>query len=357
MKGVVLAGGEGSRLRPITHAGPKQLVPVANKPVMEYVIEDMVETGIDELGVVLGNKGRDEIQAYFGDGSDWGASITYIVQGEPLGLAHAVGCAKEFVGDDQFVVYLGDDLIRENIERMVADFDPESCAATVGLRRVEEPSRYGIADTDERGDVVGLVEKPENPSSDLALVGVYAFTPAIFDQIQRLETSWRGEYELTDAIQGLFKEGHRVQSHIIDGWWQDVGKPKDVLNANRYLLRTVEPTTEGTIEAEERVRGRIEIGPNSVIEAGAEVQGPVSIGRNTTIGSDSLIGPYTSIGNNCVIDNVQIESSVVIGNSTIDCDSTISDSLIARGSDIISNGTDGSDKKHLIVGQDAHLEL
>ena len=261
MKGIVLAGGTGSRLRPITHTGPKQLVPVANKPVIEYAIDDLVEAGITEIGVVLGNKGRQEIQNYLGDGSDFGVEITYIVQGEPLGLAHAVGCAKDFVGDDSFVVYLGDDLMREGIVEFVDDFDPDEYAAGIGLQQVDEPERYGIVevedppesdgtdaggdDTADVGDVVGLVEKPDDPPSDLALIGIYVFTPAIFEQIERLEPSWRGELEITEAIQGLIDDGDRIQSHVVHGWWKDTGKPEDVIHANRLVLDDI---AEGSVQ-------------------------------------------------------------------------------------------------------------
>jgi glucose-1-phosphate thymidylyltransferase len=225
MKGVVLAGGTGSRLRPITHTGPKQLVPIANKPVIDYAIEDLVAAGIDDIAVILGEKGREDIQNHLGSGDAFGVDITYIVQGEPLGIAHAVGCARDFVGEDSFVVYLGDDLMREGIADMVSDFDSEEYEAGIGLQAVDEPSRYGIVGLDEDGDVVELVEKPDNPPSELALIGIYVFTPAIFEQIETLDPSWRGELEITDAIQGLLDDGHRVQSHVVHGWWKDTGKP------------------------------------------------------------------------------------------------------------------------------------
>lgn len=357
MKGVILAGGTGSRLRPITHTGPKQLVPIANKPVLEYAVDDLVEAGIDEIGIVLGNKGRDEIQEYFGDGSDWGVEITYIVQGEPLGLAHAVGCSKSFVGDDSFVVYLGDDLMREGITELVEDFNSEEYAAGIGLQEVEEPSRYGIVDVNEEGDVTQLVEKPDDPPNNLALIGIYVFSPEIFEQIEALDKSWRGEYEITEAIQGLLDDGKRIQSHVVHGWWKDTGKPEDVLHANRLVLDDIGTQVEGTIEDDESVTGRIELGKGSVVEKGAVVRGPVSVGENTQISSDTYLGPYTSIGDDCVIDGAHIESSVVVGESEISAERTIVDSLIGRKATITANSEKKPDGERLIVGQNSSLEL
>jgi len=357
MKGVILAGGTGSRLRPITHTGPKQLVPIANKPVLEYAVDDLVEAGIDEIGIILGYKGREEIQEYFGDGSDWGVDITYIVQGEPLGLAHAVGCARDFVGDDSFVVYLGDDLMREGITDLVEDFNPEEYAAGIGLQEVDEPSRYGIVDVNDDGDVIQLVEKPDDPPNNLALIGIYVFTPAIFEQIEALEKSWRGEYEITDTIQGLLDEGNRIQSHVVHGWWKDTGKPGDVLHANRLVLDDIESRIEGTIEDEESVTGRLELGEGSVIEEGAVVRGPASVGANTVVKSGTYLGPYTSIGDDCVIDGVHVESSVVVGESEISADRKIVDSLIGRKATITTDREKKPEGERLVVGQNSSLEL
>lgn len=357
MKGIILAGGTGSRLRPITHTGPKQLVPIANKPVIEYAVDDLREAGITDIGIVLGNKGRDEIQAYFGDGSGFGVDITYIVQGAPLGLAHAVGCVRDFVDRDTFVVYLGDDLMREGITELVEDFNSDEYAAGIGLQQVDEPSRYGIVDVNNDGDVIQLVEKPDNPPNNLALIGIYVFTPAIFDQIEVLEKSWRGEYEITEAIEGLLNNGKRIQSHIVHGWWKDTGKPEDVLDANRLVLDDIETRIDGTIENDESVTGRIELGEGSVIERGAVVRGPVSIGEGTTIGSGAYIGPYTSIGDDCLIDDVHIESSVVIGESRVNCERTIIDSLLGRGATISTSDGTKPQGVRLVVGEQSTLQL
>jgi len=357
MKGVVLAGGTGSRLRPITHTGPKQLIPIANKPVIDYAIEDLADAGIDDIAVILGNKGRDEIQAHLGDGDAFGVDITYIVQGEPLGLAHAVGCAKDFVGDEPFVVYLGDDMMREGITDLVEDFDPAEYAAGIGLQTVEEPSRYGIVDVNEAGEVTELVEKPEDPPNNLALIGIYVFTPAIFEQIEALDPSWRGEYEITEAIQGMLDAGETIQSHVVHGWWKDTGKPEDVLHANRLVLDDIETDIRGTVEDDSSIVGRVQIGEGSTVSEGAIIRGPVSIGCNTEIGPDTYLGPYTSIGDDCVLDEAHIESSVVIGENEITCDRTIVDSLIGRKATVTNSTRKKPDGERLVVGQNSSLEL
>jgi len=357
MKGVLLAGGTGSRLYPITHTGPKQLVPIANKPVLDYAIEDLREAGIDEIGVILGNKGREAIQNHLGDGSEYGVDITYIVQGDPLGLAHAVGCARDFVGDDSFVVYLGDDLMREGITDLVADFDPAEYAAGIGLQEVEEPSRYGIVGLNENDDVIELAEKPDDPPSNLALIGIYVFTPAIFEQIGDLEPSWRGELEITDAIQGLLDDGRRVQSHIVHGWWKDTGKPEDVLHANRLVLDDVDENLAGAVEDEESIVGRVDLREGAIVEEGAVVRGPVSIGEETRIGSGAYIGPYTSIGPNSEIDDVHIEASVTMGDNEITADRTVIDSLIGRQATITSNANKQPNGDRMVVGRNSTLEL
>jgi len=357
MKGVILAGGTGSRLRPITDTGPKQLVPIANKPVLEYALDDLTDAGIDEIGIILGDKGRRKIQRHFGDGTAFGVDITYIVQGEPLGLAHAIGCARDFVGGDPFVVYLGDDMMNERIEDLVADFDPDLYSAGIGLQEVDEPSRYGVVACNELGDVMELVEKLENPPSNLALIGVYVFTPQIFEQIEKLVPSWRGELEITEAIQGLLDDGQRVQSHVVHGWWKDTGKPGDVLHANRLVLDDLESDIQGTVMKGASVTGRVEIDSGTTIEDGAVIRGPVSIGKNTTIGSDAYVGPYTSIGDGCEINNVHVEETVLIGDNLITADRKIVDSLIGREASITTNKDKQPTGDRLVIGQNSALEL
>jgi glucose-1-phosphate thymidylyltransferase len=357
MKGVVLAGGTGSRLRPITHTGPKQLVPVANTPVLQYGIEDLREAGIDEIGVVLGNKGREAIQEFLGDGSEFGVEITYIVQGNPLGLAHAVGCAREFVGDDDFVVYLGDNILKQGIGELVENFGTGDYAAGIALQRVDNPRQFGVADVDETGTVDRLVEKPDDPPSDLALIGIYVFSPEIFDAIERIEPSWRGELEITDAIQLLLDDGHAIDSHVVEGWWKDTGKPEDILDANRLVLEGRPGERAGSVEEGAEVTGHIDLHESAVVESGAVVRGPVSIDANTTIRAETYVGPYTSIGPNTVVENTHIENSVVIGDSEITTDGKIIDSLVGRGASLGSSRGLLPEGRRLIVGENSDLKL
>jgi glucose-1-phosphate thymidylyltransferase len=357
MKGLVLAGGTGSRLRPITHTGPKQLVPVANKPVIQYGIEDLRDAGISDIGIVLGQKGRDEIQEFLGDGSEFGINITYIVQGEPLGLAHAVGCAREYVGDEDFVVYLGDNILNDGIGGLVEPFREGQFEAGIALQRVSNPQQFGIAEVDSEGVVRSLVEKPDDPPSSLALIGIYAFTPRIFDAIEELEPSWRGELEITDAIQSLLDDGEAVDSHVVEGWWKDTGKPEDILEANRLVLESHPGDTEGTIESGADVTGHVDLHESATIEAGAVVRGPVTIASETTIAPDTYIGPYTSIGPNCSIANVHLENSVVVGDSRITTAGRIVDSLLGRGAMVESADDLLPEGRRLVVGENSQLKL
>ncbi|WP_276279669.1 glucose-1-phosphate thymidylyltransferase [Halorussus caseinilyticus] len=357
MKGLVLAGGTGSRLRPITHTGPKQLVPVANKPVIQYGIEDLAAVGIDEIGVVLGTKGREEIQNFLGDGSDFGVDITYIVQGEPLGLAHAVGCAREFVDGDDFVMYLGDNILKQGIGEMVERFRAEDCAAGIALQHVDNPQQFGVADVEPDGTVTRLVEKPTDPPSDLALIGIYIFSPKVFDVISDLEPSWRGELEITDAIQALIERGETIDSHVVDGWWKDTGKPMDILEANRLVLEEKPGSRNGTIDGGADVMGHVDLHEDAAIESGAVVRGPVSIAAETVIEDGSYVGPYTSIGPDSVIDGVHIENSIIVGESTLSTDGRIVDSLIGRGASVGSSKDLLPEGRRLVVGENSNLKL
>jgi glucose-1-phosphate thymidylyltransferase len=357
MKGVLLSGGTGSRLRPITHTGPKQLVPVANKPVLEYAVEDLREAGITDIGVVLGHKGRGDIQNVLGDGSDYGVDITYIVQGNPLGLAHAAGCAREFVGDDDFVMYLGDNLLKSGVTDLVESFDGGDYGAGIALQRVDEPRAFGIADVDDQGEVTELVEKPDDPPTDLALIGVYVFSPAVFDAIDDLDPSWRGELEITDAIQGLLESGYGIDSHVVTGWWKDTGKPEDILEANRLVLGDVTLETAGAVETDAETEGRIELAESARIADGAVVRGPVSIAENTTIKRGAYVGPYTSIGPNSTLENVHIENSVVIGDSDVSASGRIVDSLLGRNANVESADEMLPAGRRLVVGENSELKL
>ena len=333
MKALILAGGAGTRLRPITYTRAKQLVPVANKPILFYGIEAMVAAGITEIGVIVGDT-RDEVMTALGDGSRFGASITFIPQDEPLGLAHCVLIAREFLGDDDFVMYLGDNLMEQDLSAFVAAFGdarggdagPE---AQILLKQVPDPHRFGIASLDEHGDVVHLVEKPDDPPSDLALVGVYLFTARVHDAVAAIEPSPRGELEITDAIQWLIDEGERVRCELLTGWWIDTGKLTPLLEANRLLLEKIERSIDGSVDDASTIEGRVVIADGAVIE-NSTIRGPVAIGRGTTV-RDSFIGPFSAVGNECSISHSEIEHSVIMDGSSVTDIARLEDSLI--GSD------------------------
>jgi len=327
MKGLILSGGAGTRLRPITHTSAKQLVPVANKPVLFYGLEAMRAAGIDDVGIVVGET-RAEIEAAVGDGSRFGLRVTYLPQEAPLGLAHAVLIAEEFLGDSPFVMYLGDNLLKEGIAPFVREFERSEPDALILLQRVADPQSYGIAELDAEGRVAQLVEKPAEPRSDLALVGVYLFTPAVFESVKAIAPSARGELEITDAIQHMIDRGLRVEPHTVTGWWKDTGKLEDMLEANRLILSTIESDVRGEV-VESTLEGPVQVGAGSLIER-CTLRGPVVIGAGCRL-SDTFVGPYTAISDGVVVEHAEIEHSIILENSRI-CrlGARMSDSLIGR---------------------------
>lgn len=327
MKGLILSGGKGTRLRPLTYTSAKQLVPVANKPVLFYGIEAMVAAGIRRIGIVVGETAA-EIRAAVGDGSAWGVDVTYIEQDAPRGLAHAVLISEPFLGDEPFVMYLGDNLLNKGIRPLVEEFADAKPAAQILLAHVPDPQMFGVAELCD-GRVVRLVEKPKEPKSDLALVGVYMFSPAIFDSVRRVRPSWRNELEITDAIQDLIDRGLEVRPHIVDGWWKDTGKLEDMLEANRLILDTIERRIEGSIDDESRVEGKVIIEPGAVIERSV-VRGPVIIGARARI-VHAYIGPFTSIMNDVQVRDAEIEHSILLEGAVIsDLANRVEDSLIGK---------------------------
>jgi glucose-1-phosphate thymidylyltransferase len=314
MKGLILSGGKGTRLRPITHTSAKQLVPVANKPVLFYGIEAMAEAGIEEIGIIIAPETGDEIVAAVGDGSRFGVRIEFIVQDEPLGLAHAVLTAEPFLGGDPFVMYLGDNLLQGGISDLVAAFREHDPDALILLTPVPDPQNYGVAETDRDGKVARLVEKPAEPKSDLALVGVYMFTAVIHEAARAIEPSGRGELEITDAIQWLLDSGRRVEPHIVRGWWKDTGRLDDMLEANRLILDTLLPDVQGEL-VDSQVEGRVVIHEGARLER-STVRGPAIIGRGAVL-RDAYIGPYTAVGDGCVIEHSEIEHSILLENSSV----------------------------------------
>jgi glucose-1-phosphate thymidylyltransferase len=327
MKGLILSGGKGTRLRPLTYTSAKQLVPVANKPVLFYGIEAMVEAGIREIGIVVGDTAA-EIQSAVGDGSAWGVRVTYLPQDAPRGLAHAVLIAEEFIGRDPFVMYLGDNLLNRGIGPFIEEFQREGPAAQILLAQVPDPQMFGVAEL-EHGRVRRLVEKPREPRSDLALVGVYIFSPAVFDSVKRITPSFRNELEITDAIQDLIDRGLEVRPHIVDGWWKDTGKLEDMLEANRLILETIERRVEGTVDADSRVEGKVILEAGAVVERSV-VRGPAIIGTGARI-VNAYVGPFTSIMKDVEIRDSEIEHSIVLEGSSIhDLSNRVEDSLIGR---------------------------
>ncbi|MEM3833377.1 MAG: glucose-1-phosphate thymidylyltransferase [Thermoprotei archaeon] len=323
LKGIILHGGRGTRLRPLTHTGPKQLIPVANKPISQYVLESLLECGISEIAIVLGDIHPEKVKEYYGDGSSFGAKLSYIHQGKPKGIAHAIWLCKEYVGDEPFVVYLGDNPLKGGIVKFAEDFEGSNYDAMILLCEVKNPQRFGVAKFDENGKLIGLIEKPKQPPSRYVLTGIYFLRPMIFNMIGRLKPSWRGELEITEAIQLLIENGYNVGYRFVNGWWKDTGTPEDVLEANRLVLDELKPEVKGEVEDGSSIQGRVSIGRGSVIKKGALIRGPAIIGEKTTIKANVYIGPYTSIGNNTVIERGEVENSIIMDNCLIDANERI----------------------------------
>jgi len=373
VKALVLAGGRGTRLRPITHTSAKQLVPVANKPVLFYGLEALRDAGIREVGIVVSDptemlrpdhrtgemmtvmvNSQVEIRQAIGDGSAFGLKVTYIEQEAPLGLAHAVKISENFMAGEPFVMYLGDNLIKDGVTHFVREFEAERPDAQILLAKVRNPSEFGVAELD--GDrVVRLEEKPANPRSDLALVGVYLFSKCVFDAVRAIQPSKRGELEITDAIQHLIDSGKRVRSHVIGGWWKDTGKVEDMLEGNRMMLGAIEPSNEGSVDAASFIEGRVAIGPGTVVER-SRLRGPLVIGANARV-VDAYVGPFTSLGDGVRVLHSEIEHSIVLEGSTLDhVPQRIESSLIGR--DVTVCASETRPRTHrLVLGDSSRVEL
>ncbi len=367
MKGLILSGGAGTRLRPLTHTRAKQLVPIANKPVLFYGIEDMAAAGITEIAIVVGDT-HQEIREAVGDGSRFGVSMSYIRQSAPLGLAHCVHIARDFLSEDRFVMYLGDNMLEQGLAQFVESFEQanrpnnkepdssgnEPCRAQILLTPVENPSAFGVAELDARGCVTKLTEKPKNPGSNLALVGVYIFDHTIHDAVGAIEPSDRGELEITDAIGWLIQNGHRVSHQMLDGWWIDTGKKDPLLECNRLVLDTLARKVDGAVDTASKVEGRVVLAEGAKL-INSTVRGPVAIGADACI-QDSFVGPYTSIGERCVISDTELDHSVVLEGCRIEGISRITDSLIGQHVHVErSAGQRGASR--LMLGDHSHLEL
>jgi glucose-1-phosphate thymidylyltransferase len=354
LKGLILSGGAGTRLRPITHTSAKQLVPVANKPVLFYGIEALVDAGITEIGIIIAPDTGDEIREAAGDGSQFGASITYILQETPSGLAHALLTAEAFLGGSPFVMYLGDNLLRDGITDLVGAFREHEPEALILLTKVPDPWHYGVAELNG-GSVVRLVEKPAEPPSDMALVGVYMFTPAIFEAARAIQPSARGELEITDAIQGLIDGGAKVESHTVAGWWKDTGQLADMLEANRLVLEDIELRIDGELDDDSRVEGRVVIEAGAVLERSV-VRGPAVIGPGARI-VDSYIGPYTSIDAGVQVIGTEVEHSILLAGASVhNLPARIEASLL--GKDVKLERGEGMPKTlRMIVGDKSEITI
>jgi glucose-1-phosphate thymidylyltransferase len=353
MKALVLSGGKGTRLRPLTFTTAKQLIPVGNKPILGYVLEHVSEAGINDVGVVIAPETGEYVKGYVKDGSAWGISVAYITQ-EPLGLAHAVKTSQEFLGEKPFVMYLGDNLLGEGIKKLIRKFEEESLDALILLKEVEDPRAFGVAVLNGDGSIVKLVEKPKEPISNLALVGVYIFSSKVHKAIERIKPSWRGELEITDTIQEMINLGYRVKAEILDSWWLDTGKKDDILTANAIILdEFLKTEVKGYVDEKSRVNGRVRVDEGAEI-INSVIRGPCIVGRGCLI-EKSFVGPYTSIGDNSKILDSSVEHCVILENSSIHGIDRLEDSLIGRNAKVFKNQRNRSIK--LNVGDHSEVEI
>ena len=354
MKAIVLSGGKGTRLRPLTYTGAKQLVPIANRPILSYVIDNIAKVGIKEVGIIISPETGMEVRQTMGDGAKWGINITYIMQNEPKGLAHAVLTAAPFLGQDPFVMYLGDNLIGCGIEKFVDTFTTTGADAVILLKPVDNPQAFGVAEADSNGRIISLEEKPKNPKSNLALVGVYIFSPEIHRAIANIKPSPRGELEITDAIQDLITRGAPVQSHVIDTWWLDTGKKDDLLAANTIVLdEWFKRDIRGIVE-NSQVTGRVTIEEGAVVK-NSTLRGPIVVGSNAVV-EDSFIGPFTSIGSNTKVFKSIVEHCVILSGAELAFVDRLEDSLIGRNAKV-KKCQDKHEALRLMIGDDSVVEV
>jgi len=327
MKGLILSGGYGTRLRPSTYSQQKQLIPVANKPILFYAIEALISAGIKKIGIVIGPN-KDQVINLVRS-KEWDAKIDFIYQDEPMGIAHAVKVSKDYLGQEPFVLYLGDNILMGDITKYIKKFEDSDNHASILLSHVENPQMFGVAKLNSRGEIVKLIEKPKIPPSDLALVGIYIFKKHVFEAIENIKFSWRNQLEITDAIQWLIDRDYKVKSSIVEHWWVDTGKPEDILDANRMILDNLKHEIIGSVDENVKIKGRVKIDKNTKIVGDSSIKGPCIIGEDCII-EDSYIGPYTSIGNGCKIIESEIEDSVIMSGVEIIKAKKIIDSLIGR---------------------------
>jgi len=355
MKGIILHGGHGTRLRPLTHTGPKQLLPIANKPMSQYCLESLREAGINDIAIVIGGIGSNKVEEYYGDGKKFNVNITYIEQDSPRGIAHAVGICKKFIENDKFVVFLGDNIIQKGISEYIQKFEQSDAQASILLCEVQNPSQFGIAEI-ENGNLKKITEKPKNPPTNLAVTGIYFLTPSIFDIIEKLKPSWRNELEIADALQMIIDKKQKIIYEIITDFWKDTGTPEDILLANKTILQNLKPLIDGIVENPNLISGNLILGKDSIIKDGAIINGPVIIGNNCVIDNDVKIGQYTSIGDNSQLSKCDIENSIVMSNCCIKTNKKIRNSIISYNSTIAQNN-DNNDEIIFLLGEGTKIIL
>jgi glucose-1-phosphate thymidylyltransferase len=355
MKGIILHGGHGTRLRPLTHTGPKQLLPIANKPMSQYGLESIRDAGITEIAIIIGGIGSNKVKEYYGDGSKFGVKISYVEQDEPKGIAHAILLCKEFIGNEKFLTFLGDNILLDDISEYVKNFEKSDADASIVLCEVDNPTRFGIADVKE-GIITKIVEKPKNPISNLAVIGVYLLKPKIFDVIKRLKPSWRNELEITDTLQMMLEEKQKIIYNTVKENWKDTGTPEDIIQANNIILNKMTPYFYGIKEEGVKITGNTMIGKDSVLKVGCQINGPVIIGQNCVIEKNCVIGPNTSIGNNSKISHSSIENTIVMSNCKIDHSGKIKDSIISNDSEILQK-KDNEGFNVFLLGEGTKISL
>lgn len=353
MKGIILHGGHGTRLRPLTHTGPKQLLPIANKPMSQYCLESLRDAGITDIAIIIGGIGSNKVQEYYENGEKFGVKITYVSQDAPRGIAHAIKLCKEFVNNDKFVVFLGDNILKKSISEYIEKFKNSNASASILLCEVDNPTQFGIADV-KNGIIMKIMEKPKNPPTNLAVTGIYLLTPTIFDIIDRLKPSWRNEYEITDALQMLLEEKHKIIYDTVTDYWKDTGTPNDIIHANQVILNNMKSYFEGKKDDNVSISGNVMVGAGTTIKEGSKIIGPVIIGKNCQIGPNVIVGSNTSIGDDTKLLNCQIENSIIMSGCSINGDFTIKDSIIAFNSEITKSNTPN---KIFLLGEGTKVSL
>ena len=354
MKGIILHGGHGTRLRPLTHTGPKQLLPIANKPMSEYCVETIRDCGISEIAIIVGGIGSNKVKEYYGDGSKFNVKISYVEQDEPKGIAHAINLCRNFVGNEKFLVFLGDNIIQKSISDISKKFESSDDDALVLLCEVSNPERFGIADVKEN-KIVKIMEKPKNPPTNLAVTGIYFLTTKIFDIFSRLKPSRRNELEITDALQIMLEESNTVNFEMVTDYWKDTGTPDDIIHANAEVLKNMQSYFLGTKDDGVELSGNTMIGNDSTIYGNSKILGPCIIGKNCSIGKNCIIGPNVSVGDNSKLTNCNIQNSIIMENCLIDSNMKIRNSILASNSTITLDNN--NDEKVLLLGEGTKISL